>query len=301
MLTLNQFVRSHGLGNDYLVVDPARLSFDITPEAVRRICDRHTGVGSDGILALHEPAKGSDAEARLRIWNPDGSEAEKSGNGLRIFCKFLFEHGYTSKPSFGVDTAGGRVRAVLHLMGKTASEVTVEMGAATFDAGRIPVKGFSGDVVSKPLRVGSGGEAKDLVVTCVSVGNPHCVVILKSLDDLDIHRWGPALEIHPAFPNRSNVQFVRVDDGKEVTARIWERGAGYTLASGSSSCAVAAACVKNGLTGGDLTVHMPGGDLSISVDKTYNLTMRGKVEEVCLGTFSGGLLESLLKTAPRTA
>ncbi len=298
MLSPNQFVRSHGLGNDYLVTDPARLTFELTPETVRRVCDRHIGVGSDGILALH-PAGTDSVEARLRIWNPDGSEAEKSGNGLRIFCKFLFEHGYTAKTRFEVDTAGGRVRASLRLQDSRVSEVTVDMGAATFDAARIPVTGFTGEVVGKMLSVESNGEKRSLEVTCVSVGNPHCVVFLKNLDDLDIHRWGPALENHPSFPNRSNVQFARIDNDREVTLRIWERGAGYTLASGSSSCAVAAACVKTGRSGRDLTLHMPGGDLNLKVDDAFLLTMRGPVEETCVGSFSGELLSFLEKTAPR--
>ena len=298
MLTRNQFVRSHGLGNDYLVVDPSVLSFTLTPETVRLICDRHTGVGSDGIL-MYQPAPSPDFEAALRIFNPDGSEAEKSGNGLRIFCKFIYEHGYTKKAEFGVKTAGGPVRAILHLENNRAGWITVEMGSATFDAGKIPVKGFTGEVVSKDLVVTAGGETKTLKVTCVSVGNPHCVVFLDNLDDLDIRVWGPALENHPAFPNRSNVQFAKPLNDKEVDIRIWERGAGYTMASGSSSCAVAAACVKNKRTKGDLTIHMPGGDLSIQVDENYRLTMRGPVAEVCVGVLSGELLEELEKSAPR--
>jgi diaminopimelate epimerase len=300
MLSRNQFVRSHGLGNDYLVMDPSVLSFTLTPETVRLICDRHTGVGSDGIL-IYQPPPSSDFEASLRIFNPDGSEAEKSGNGLRIFCKFAYEHGYTKKSEFGVNTAGGPVRAILHLENSRAGWITVEMGSATFDAAKIPVMGFTGEVVSKDLVVTAGAETKTLKVTCVSVGNPHCVVFLDNLDDLDIRVWGPALENHPSFPNRSNVQFAKPLNDKEVDIRIWERGAGYTMASGSSSCAVASACVKNGRTKGDLTIHMPGGDLSIKVDKSYRLTMRGPAAEVCVGVLSGELLTALEKAAPRKA
>lgn len=298
MLSQNQFVRSHGLGNDYLVVDPSTLSFALTPENARRICDRHFGVGSDGILVYHPPAPGTPFEAKLRIFNPDGSEAEKSGNGLRIFCKFIYEHGYTKKTEFGVQTAGGPVHATLHLEDGRADLVTVEMGTATFDAERIPVLGFTGDVVEKELSVTAGGSTRRLKVTCVSVGNPHCVVFLERLDELDIHTWGPALENHPAFPNRSNVQFAKARNKEEVDIRIWERGAGYTMASGSSSCAVAAACVKTGRTGGDLILHMPGGDLSLKVDDAFRLTMRGPVEEICTGHFTGGLLDALVQNKP---
>ena len=144
MLAKNQFVRSHGLGNDYIVMDPASLSFKLTPENIIRVCNRNTGVGSDGILALE---KTSQYEAKLRIYNPDGSEAEKSGNGLRIFCKFLFEHGYTTKTFFEVETAGGVVQAQLHLVIGKAVSVTVDMGKASFDAAKIPVKNAVGYVV----------------------------------------------------------------------------------------------------------------------------------------------------------
>jgi len=297
MLTQNQFVRSHGLGNDYLVMDPAHLSFKLTPENIVRICNRNTGVGSDGILALEKSDK---ALAKLRIYNPDGSEAEKSGNGLRIFCKFLFEHGYTEKTLFQIETAGGMVQAQLHLVVGKAVAVTVEMGKASFDADKIPVKNCVGEVVHFPLPLTipleSGGPmVKTLEVTCVTVGNPHCVIFFDTLKEAEeeIRRLGPLLENHPAFPNRSNVQFVKVDNEKEISIRIWERGAGYTLASGSSSCAAAAACVKTGRTGRDLIVHMPGGDLSLKVSEKFDLTMRGPVEEICAGKVTGELLQYL--------
>jgi len=291
MLTANQFVRSHGLGNDYLVVDPSVLSFQLTSANIIRICNRNTGVGSDGVLALE---KSSASEAKLRIYNPDGSEAEKSGNGLRIFCKFLFEHGYTEKSFFEIETAGGKVQAQLHLMLGKVPAVTVEMGKASFDAKKIPVLGFEGDVVEKKLNL-SGAPIPEVTVTCVSVGNPHCVVFLEDLSQLDIHKIGPLLEHHPQFPNRSNVQFAKVLNEKELEIRIWERGAGYTLASGSSSCAVASAAVKTKRTGKSLILHMPGGDLSIQVSDQFDLTMRGPVEEICVGRVSGELLESLEK------
>ena len=298
MLSKNQFVRSHGLGNDYLVMDPSQLSFGLTAPNIVRLCDRNKGVGSDGILTLE---KSKSSLFRLRIFNPDGSEAEKSGNGLRIFCKFLYEHGYTRETSFEIETAGGIVRAQLHLEGRKAVAVTVDMGKATFDAAKIPVSGFQGEVVEKPLMVGDAG--KELTVTCVSVGNPHCVVFFDDINtaEKEIRLLGPLLEHHPKFPNRSNVQFAKVENEREVSIRIWERGAGYTLASGSSSCAVAAACVKTNRTGRNLTIHMPGGDLSLEVSDPFGLTMRGPVEEICVGTLNGELLRFLEKNAPHHA
>jgi diaminopimelate epimerase len=300
MLTKNQFVRSHGLGNDYIVMDPSVLSFDLTPQNIIRVCNRNTGVGSDGILALE---KSGSSLAKLRIYNPDGSEAEKSGNGLRIFCKFLFEHGYTEKTFFEIETAGGKVQAQLHVVVGKAAAVTVDMGKAVFAAGKIPVNipNNESEVIDKlipPLKPGG-----DLRINCVSMGNPHCVVFVNDIEEAEsmAHEYGPLLEKHPLFPNRTNVQFAVVNNRKEVSIRIWERGAGYTLASGSSSCAVAAVCVKTGKTDGDLTLHMPGGDLFLKVGKDFELTMRGPVEEICLGIVTGELLGFLEKNAPRKA
>ncbi len=298
MLSKNQFVRSHGLGNDYLVMDPAALSFELTPQNIIRVCNRNTGVGSDGILALE---KSNSSLAKLRIYNPDGSEAEKSGNGLRIFCKFLFEHGYTEKTFFEIETAGGKVQAQLHLVVGKAAAVTVDMGKAEFKAAKIPVNvpNAEAEVLDKRIPLSPGGDG--LAINCVSMGNPHCVVFAKDIAEAEkwAHEIGPILEKHPLFPNRTNVQFAVVDNRREVSIRIWERGAGYTLASGSSSCAVAAVCVKTGKTDGDLTLHMPGGDLFLKVGRDFELTMRGPVEEICLGTVTGELLQSLEKIAPR--
>lgn len=296
MLTKNQFVRSHGLGNDYIVMDPAALSFKLTPENIIRVCNRNTGVGSDGILAIE---KSDSSLAKLRIYNPDGSEAEKSGNGLRIFCKFLFEHGYTQKTFFEIETAGGKVQAQLHVMLGKAPSVTVDMGKAHFKAGEIPVNVPNSDseVIGKKFPILPNGEG--LEINCVSMGNPHCVVFVKDVDEAEkfAHEIGPILEKHPLFPNRTNVQFAVPRNRKEVDIRIWERGAGYTLASGSSSCAVAAVCVKTGKTDGDLTLHMPGGDLFLKVSPDFELTMRGPVEEIALGTVTGELLETLEKNS----
>jgi diaminopimelate epimerase len=300
MLSKNQFVRSHGLGNDYLVMDPATLSFQLTPPNIVRVCNRNTGVGSDGILALE---KSDSSLARLRIYNPDGSEAEKSGNGLRIFCKFLFEHGYTEKTYFEIETAGGKVQAQLHLVVGKAAAVTVDMGKAVFEAGKIPVNVPNGEaeVIDKlipPLKSGRDG----LKINCVSMGNPHCVVFAENIDQAETmaHEYGPLLETHPLFPNRTNVQFAVVDNRKEVSIRIWERGAGYTLASGSSSCAVAAVCVKRGFTDREMTLHMPGGDLALKVAENFDLTMRGPVEEICLGAVTGELLQYLEKNTSKS-
>jgi diaminopimelate epimerase len=267
------YVKSHGLGNDYIVIDPANVPFAVTPEAVRLICDRHRGVGSDGILLV---AAADGADFGLRIFNPDGSEAEKSGNGARIFAKFLRDHGYTDKDRFRLDTPGGRITCALELEDGRVAQVTVDMGKPRFDAlDSIEVDG------------------RRLEVTSVSMGNPHCVVIVPDLAKIDVHALGPKIERHPAFPKRTNVQFAEIVSRSEVRILIWERGAGYTLASGSSSCAVAAACLRKGLTDRAVTVSMPGGQLAITIADDGEIRMRGPVEEICAGDLSPDLLRRL--------
>ena len=285
-LDRDQFVKSHALGNDYIVVDLDRLSFPLTPGTIRHICHRNFGVGSDGILGLRPSPR---ADFGLRIFNPDGSEAEKSGNGLRIFAKFLHDHGYARASSFTVDTLGGLVRANLDVAGGAVGTITVDMGTATFRSEQIPVAGPPREVLQEPLEV----DGDRVVFTAVSVGNPHCVVLVDALDEARIRRLGPRLEHHPLFPNRINVQFARVVSRGEVAILIWERGAGYTLASGSSSCAVAAACVRHDLTDREVRVTMPGGVLRVSVGADWALRMAGPATEVARGAFSPDLVETL--------
>ncbi|MCZ6527583.1 MAG: diaminopimelate epimerase [Candidatus Dadabacteria bacterium] len=283
---MNQFVKSHGLGNDYFVLDQSQLSFDLTPEVVQLLCHRNYGIGSDGILLLVPSDK---ADFGLRILNPDGSEAEKSGNGLRIFAKYLFEHGHTEKEVFKISTLGGVVTAELETTDGIVPFVTVEMGEATFQSNLIPVAGEEREVVDEEINV----DGELLRFTAVSVGNPHCVVFVDELDEGYIRKLGPLLETHELFPNRINVQFAKPLSREKVQILIWERGAGYTLASGSSSCAVASACVKNGLTDGNVTVSMPGGDLDINIRNDWSIKMRGAVEEVAEGTLSIDLLKRI--------
>jgi len=286
----NSFVKSHALGNDYIVLDPANLMFPLTFETVRLICDRHLGVGSDGILARVPSSK---ADFGLRIYNPDGSEAEKSGNGLRIFARYLFDHGLLKSPEFTVETPGGIVKVTMHVVNGSVQRITVEMGTATFLSERIPVTGPSREVVNEYLDV----DGQRLTITAVSVGNPHCVVFVPQLEEVELQRMGPLLEHHPIFPSRTNVQFAEVKSRKRVAILIWERGAGHTLASGSSACAVAAAAVRKGIADRDLTIAMQGGDLQISVGPDWSIRMSGPAEEVYSGTFSDSFLERL--TSPR--
>lgn len=283
----NSFVKSHALGNDYVVVDPRALTFPLTERAIRVICDRHLGVGSDGILTLVPSQR---ADFGLRIYNPDGSEAEKSGNGLRIFGRYLYDHGLTSRTEFTVETPGGIVGVTLRLQQGQVNSITVEMGAATFRSDQIPVAGPVREVVDESIEV----DGNRLTITAVSVGNPHCVVFVSDLTRVNLHRLGPQLERHPLFPNRTNVQFAEVKARNRVAALIWERGAGETLASGSSACAVAAAAVRKQLADQNITIVMQGGELQVSVSPDWSIKMAGSAVEVYAGQLSEhfvGLLE----------
>lgn len=286
----NGFFRGHGLGNDYVVMDPKELSFSLTPSRVKTICDRHWGLGSDGILAL-VPSKSADFG--LRIFNPDGSEAEKSGNGLRIFARYLYATGKTKKKHFTVETKGGLVTIALHVdRHGDASAVTVEMGRATFHPASLPCAVTSSELIEQPID--AAGQL--LTFTGVSVGNPHCVVFKpagQSWSREELLKLGPALENHALFPKRTNVQLAVPTGPKELFILIWERGAGETQASGSSSCAAASAAIRLGLVKSPVTVKMPGGQLSIRVTQDFSLTMKGSVAEVARGTLSPSFVRVL--------
>jgi len=284
-----RFVKGHGLGNDYLVIDERDLPGPLAPEAVARICDRNRGVGSDGILLLVPTGR---ADFGLRIFNPDGSEAEKSGNGLRIFAKYLWDHGHARSDAFTVETRGGVVECRLYVRDGRVGFVTVEMGRATFRAAEIPMRGPEGEAVGIPLTLADG---TTLTVTAVSVGNPHCVVFVDALDEAAARRLGPQIERHAAFPQRTNVQFTRVLGRDALEILIWERGAGWTLASGSSSCGAASAAVRTGRCDhGRIEVRMPGGELAVHVRPDWSLRLEGPVEEVCTGTLSPEFVEAYL-------
>jgi diaminopimelate epimerase len=286
----NGFFRGHGLGNDYLVMDPKELTFKLTPANIRTICDRNWGLGSDGILALVPSKK---ADFGLRIFNPDGSEAEKSGNGLRIFARYLHATRKTARTQFTVDTKGGLVSVRLHLdRHREAGEVTVEMGRATFVPEALPCTSPVAELIQQPIEAAGCS----LRFTGVSVGNPHCVVfkqVGESWSRADLLALGPALENHSLFPKRTNVQLAVPTGAQEIFILIWERGAGETQASGSSSCAAAAAAVRLGLVESPVTVSMPGGKLKIDVGADYNLTMKGPVAEVARGFLSASFIRTL--------
>ena len=281
-----RFHKYQALGNDYLVLEPD--GTEPSAGVVRAVCDRHLGVGADGVLVEEATA---DGRLAVRIVNPDGSEAEKSGNGLRIFARYLWDLGRVADEAFEVATKGGTVRCQVRDGGCT---VFVEMGAASFDSAAIPVAGPRREVVDETLDL--AGEL--LRITAVTVGNPHCVVFVDEPTEALARRLGPALEAHPLFPHRTNVQFVRVVDRHRLAMEIWERGAGYTLASGSSACAAAAAAVRLGHCEGDVTVAMPGGELAIGVGMGFELTLLGPVRKVAEGSVAEELLDAVADAHP---
>ncbi|HEX5647817.1 MAG TPA: diaminopimelate epimerase [Nitrospira sp.] len=286
----NGFFRGHGLGNDYIVMDPKELTFTLTPKAIKSVCDRNWGLGSDGILSLVPSKK---ADFGLRIFNPDGSEAEKSGNGLRIFARYLHATGKTKKKQFTVETKGGLVTITLHVdRHGDASAATVEMGPATFTPAALPCTLTVPELIQQPI----DAAGRSLIFTGVSVGNPHCVVFKPAGDTWsrdELLALGPALENHRLFPKRTNVQLAVPTGPKGIFILIWERGAGETQASGSSSCAAASAAVRLGLVKSPVTVNMPGGTLNIDVAPDFNLTMKGPVAEVARGTLSPSFVRTL--------
>lgn len=286
----NSFVKMHGLGNEYIVLDSENIDFQLTCQAIRRLCNIHFGIGSDGIVMKVPSAK---ADFGFRVYNPDGSEAEKSGNGLRIFCKYLYDYGYTKTRQFSVETLTDIVFAEIvgEEKGKAAL-IKVDMGKAIFESRKIPVDSDKPEFIEQKIMV----DDREFEVNCVSVGNPHCVIIKQDLDEKEIRKYGPLLENHPLFPNRINVQFARVLSDRDAQILIWERGAGYTLASGSSSCAASCVLVKRGLIKGDLTMHMQGGTLKIQIDREWNIRMTGEVREIARGVLGNELLEDLNKT-----
>ena len=279
------FRKYHGLGNDYLVIDPNIYDVDLTPDSIRLICDRNFGIGADGIL--YGPMKGRD-DLSLRIFNPDGSEAEKSGNGLRIFAKYLFEDKYVDKRDFIIETSGGIVKA--YIEDGESNLIKINMGKINFVSTDIPVRGEEREVVGEELEI-DGIEYK---VTCLSIGNPHCVIPMDDVTEPKAKELGPKVENHNMFPNCVNMQLLKVIDRTNIEIRIWERGAGYTLASGSSSCAAAGAACKLGMVDNKINVKMPGGTLFVEICDNNEVFLTGEVEGVFEGRFHTDLEQKIL-------
>ena len=287
------FFKGHGLGNDYLVF-PLGDAWSATPAAVRAVCDRWRGVGADGIV-LHSPPE--ERPWRLRMFNPDGSEFERSGNGLRVFAACAAARGWVGDESFAVEVGGDRVRMRVeeHLAGGVR-DISVEMGRASLDPAHA---GLAAKWRDRPLADPSG---TTLDCTLVRVGNPHCVVFTPDLSDGALSRLGPFLTAHEAFPAGVNVQLARPVSRGCIEIAIWERGVGPTLASGTSSCAAAVAAARRGVVEyGDVEVRMKGGTLRVGVSRALEVVLRGPVQEVARGRLSEGFMRASPATGSRSS
>ena len=276
-----KFTKMHGCGNDYVYIDGARerIAGEDKPEWVRRVSDRHFGVGSDGAIFINPS---SEADFEMEMYNADGSRSEMCGNGIRCVGKYVYDKGLTEKEQISV-ISGGQIKYLeLTVENGQVSQVKVNMGAPVLKAEEIPVLSDGQEVIAKPITIPETGESYQM--TCVSMGNPHAVVFLEDVDNLEIEKIGPYFEHHSCFPNRTNMEFVKVLDRQNVQMRVWERGTGETLACGTGCCAVAVACVLNGLTENEVTVHVLGGKLKIFWDRNENLVyMTGPAETVFEG------------------
>ena len=262
-----RFVKMHGIGNDYVYINCFEKRVDDPAALARRVSDRHTGVGSDGLVLI---LPSTSADVRMRMFNSDGSEAEMCGNAIRCVGKLAYERGLVRGTDITVDTLAGLRRLTLHTCSgdpRMVDTVTVDMGEPEWRPERIPVRlpecvagrGAGGDFVALPVDVGG----MTYTVTCVSMGNPHAVIFTTGVDALELPRLGPLFEHHALFPQRINTEFVEVRDAQTLYMRVWERGAGETMACGTGACAVAVAAARNGLTGRAVTVRLRGGDLHI--------------------------------------
>lgn len=265
-----RFTKYHALGNDYIVVNPADLGFELSEWHVKVLCNRHFGFGSDGVL--YGPLKSGHCDFSLKIFNPDGSEAEKSGNGLRIFSRYLWDKKLVAGDWFSIETKGGVVNSIVREKG---SLISVEMGKVKFTHSE------GGEPRLAAQKICVDGVTFDYYPA--NVGNPHAVILQDFVSPILAKTYGRLIENDSSFPNRTNVQFVKVIDRNSIEIEIWERGAGYTLASGSSSTATAAVVYALGLCDRDIKVKMPGGTIAIALDEQFNAVMTGEVCRIGVG------------------
>ena len=276
-----RFTKMQGAGNDYVYVDCFAQKMPANPAALsQKIADRHFGVGGDGLILICPSEK---ADARMRMFNADGSEAEMCGNGVRCVAKYVYEHGIARKPTLTIETGRGVLTLEVEARGDKVLQVRVDMGEPILEAAKIPTTLAGNPPIEVPL------PGYDFKVTCVSMGNPHCVIFVEAITDQHIHVISPKIERDPHFPRKTNVEFVKVNCPDDVTFRVWERGSGETLACGTGSCAVAVACVLTGRTQRKITGHALGGDLQLLwSEKDNHMYMTGLAVEVFSGEWPEG-------------
>ncbi len=274
-----KFTKMHGCGNDYIYVNLLEETIENASELSRKVSDRHIGIGGDGLITI---GASDQADFRMRIYNADGSEAEMCGNGIRCVAKYVYEHGMTDQTEIAIETASGVLKLQLITESGKVKQVRVDMGVPVIEASKIPVV-CSREIVLDEQIFAAG---RDWRMTCVSMGNPHAVVFVPSVDDLLLEKIGPEFEHHTRFPNRVNTEFVEVLSRTEMRMRVWERGSGETLACGTGTCACVMAAILNEYTEDHVLVHLKGGDLLIDYDRiSGHIYMTGPAETVFEGTF----------------
>ncbi len=277
-----RFTKMHGAGNDYVYINAfsEKLPADI-PQLAIAVSDRHTGIGSDGLILI---CPSEVADARMRMFNADGSESEMCGNGIRCVAKYVFDHGIAAKDELKIETGRGVLTLQLEITGRKAQRVRVNMGAPILEGAKIPTT-LAGD---PPIRQKLTAAGREFEVTCVSMGNPHCITFVDEVNDDWVLRVGPEVEKHPAFPRRVNAEFIKVLSPTEFQMRVWERGSGETLACGTGACAVAVAGVLNGLMERRVVGHLPGGDLELEWSNEGPVFLTGPAVEVFSGDWPVG-------------
>ena len=270
-----KFTKMHGCGNDYVYVNCFEETIENPNETAKFVSDRHFGIGSDGMICIHPSDK---ADFRMAMYNSDGTEGAMCGNGVRCIAKYVYDYGLTDKTTITIETKGGIKELDLTVEDGKVTWVNVDMEAPVLDADKIPViYDEENKVIDKPVLV----DGREYRITCVSMGNPHGVVFVDSVDDLDIEKLGPMFENHPMFPDRVNTEFIQVVDDHTIRMRVWERGAGETLACGTGACASAYASYLNQKTGNKVLVHLLGGDLQIEYDEEkHTIFMKGPATKV---------------------
>ena len=279
-----KFTKMHGLGNDYVYIDAINQKVENESSLAQFVSNRHFGIGSDGLILI---CKSEVADFKMRMFNSDGSEAEMCGNGIRCVGKFVYDKGLTNKTTVKIETLAGIKTLILNIKEGMVETVRVDMGEPILDAEKIPV-------ISKEMPVKNlilKGKDKEFKFTCVSMGNPHAITIVENTDKFDVEKYGKVLEVDKAFPKKANIEFVQIVDNENIKMRVWERGAGETLACGTGACATAVACNLNGLTERKVKIDLLGGTLQIEWnEKDNHVYMTGPAVTV----FDGELYEEAI-------
>ncbi len=273
-----KFIKMHGTGNDYIYINALEEKISKSEKLAVKMCDRHYGVGSDGLILI---LKSEKADFRMRIFNPDGSEAEMCGNGIRCFGKLLFDKGLTNKKKLDIETLAGIMKLSLHVKNDRVHSVIVDMGEPILLRERIPMLGIPGMVIDEILKLDDGTKFQ---ITSLSMGNPHVIIFVEDIKNFPVEKYGPIIENNSLFPHRTNVEFVQVLNENEVIQRTWERGTGETLSCGTGAAAVTAASVLTKKTERKLLLHLRGGDLNVEWNEDDNrIYLSGPAVEVFHG------------------